>query len=94
MNRPLHEWFRLKNERVFAVGDRVEWDGKRTGTVVALLGEDNLSVEWDDSALGRTMAPAWSKRLEIVEDTTVGTVSDWDEPTCPGWIDQTAVDLV
>lgn len=79
-----NKWFRPLSQRVFVVGDRVEWDERDLGTVVAMLDKDALAVEWDNKKLGRTMAPAWSQRLQpalSIEEETTLPMYMWEGPT-------------
>lgn len=100
-------WFRPLNERNFRVGDRIEWDGRDRGTVLGILDEDALAVQYDDPSLGRAMAPAWSKRLQNLgpaldraqsarSKADLKSSDIWDEPTTPYslWDGQTIVEQI
>lgn len=68
------------SKNVFSVGDRVLWDGRDGGHVVAVVDTDMVAVEFDEGF----RAIAWVHRLDreavdIWEDEV--TVPFWDGPT-------------
>jgi len=70
---------RIRLERVFFSGERVEWFGCDRGTVVKHQDKHTIIVRWDNPKLGTTLAPTWSRQLNRLIEDIYG-----DEATLPG----------